>query len=189
MMRTASVVALVLFASSSAFGAVATFTPAYQEVNLGDYASMSVGVALEGGGVYDFANLQIGSNDLLMDWGTPLEGTVFTYDANWVALNAFPPTVGYNPTGWPQNVFVGGFLSTATDAAETVGTLVVGTNGLTIGEEYTVFVDSRDGVSMLGQEMDFDPLVSMGTVKVVPEPAALALLGLGGLAALRRRRA
>lgn len=188
MMRTASVVALALFVSSSAFGAVVNFTPAVQDVLPGEQASFEVGVALEGAGTYDFANLQIGSMDLLMDWGTPLEGTVFTYDTTWVSLNAFPPTVGYNPTGWPQNVFVGGFLSAATSDPLTVGTLVVDTDGLALGS-YNVFVNSQDGVSMLGSEMDFDPLVSMGTVRIVPEPAALALLGLGGLAALRRRRA
>lgn len=86
-----------------------------------------------------------------------------------------------------------GFSSLGFTSPFNVGQLVVSTAGLGIGE-YTIMVDpSRDSGSSFVEDFNFpagsQDLTGMATVTVVPEPATLVLLGIGGLAALRRRRA
>ena len=58
--------------------------------------------------------------------------------------------------------------------------------GLTVGGDATTYIIGRNR----GNSGDFDGLIADVTVTdgVVPEPTSLALLGLGGLALLRRRR-
>lgn len=72
-----------------------------------------------------------------------------------------------------------------------IGMLTVDAAGLTEGT-YTVEIpmSQRNNVAFgqLGLPFVEEALSGFGTVQVTPEPATLALLGLGGLVALRRRR-
>ena len=188
MKRVLGILTVVTFVSSSAFGAMVNFTPAYQEVAPGVPAALEVGIALEQIAEFDSANIIIGSNDGLdFDWGAPLDETVFVYTPEWIDANAFPPSVNHAGT-YPQDVFVGGFLSAASSDPWTVGTLTVGTAGLPEGDYRVMVNGDTDGISGLYMGAAKDTLMGEAIVHVTPEPAALVLLGIGGLAALRRRR-
>ncbi|MBL7140254.1 MAG: PEP-CTERM sorting domain-containing protein, partial [Planctomycetes bacterium] len=61
----------------------------------------------------------------------------------------------------------------------------------TITSDYASIADLFDITSAdpgAGLSWDFSQFTTGGTVKIVPEPATLALLGLGAAAALLRRR-
>lgn len=179
-MRKATVILMVVaFGAPSAFGAAVIFTPAYQEVVPGHSAEVTLGVALEQMDSFDAANMIIWSNDLLVD--------TFAYGQYWLEVQAFPPPPPMPVGFFPSDLFIGGFLSTASDQPWTVGTLTVGTAGLPIGE-YEVVVDGEiDGISGLYLGSAKDTLTGSATVYYIPEPTALVLLGLGGLVTLRRR--
>jgi len=67
-----------------------------------------------------------------------------------------------------------------------IGNITVDAAGLGLG---TYSVEVRGGDSVLTDTAaTADSLVGSGLLNVVPEPATLMLLGIGGLAALRRRR-
>lgn len=197
MKKVLGILTVVTFVASSAFGATVTFTSndgvGEDYVLLDEQAVFSVDIALEPSppgplSSFDAANILIGSHDGLdMDWGAPLDATVFVYTPEWIAANAFPPTVNHAMM-YPQDVFVGGYLSAPSSDPWTVGTLTLGTTGLPIGD-YGIVVDGgTDGLSGLYLGAAKDTLMGSATVHVTPEPAALVLLGIGGLAALRRRR-
>ena len=66
-----------------------------------------------------------------------------------------------------------------------VGDIPAGTYYLAVGTFNTVFNDNFDVTS---DSADTGTIVVNGISTAVPEPTSLALLGLGGLALIRRRR-
>jgi MYXO-CTERM domain-containing protein len=166
---------------SGAFAGIVTFDPLTPTtVDSGERVSLAVGVSLEEMADFSTARVVLASMDLQMaDW---------VYNPDWLAAMAFP--VVEDPPGvFPNERLVGGNLL-FTSEAWTVGTLEVGTDGLPFGD-YTVFVDGdTDGISGLYDMGDtvIETLAGSAVVSVIPEPGALVLLGVGGLAVLRRRR-
>ena len=74
-----------------------------------------------------------------------------------------------------------------------VGTLTIDVPLGTIPGIYNIVVDNAAEANKVSKikvstTQVIDPLSGVGPVSVIPEPATLALLGLGGLVALRRRR-
>jgi hypothetical protein len=129
--------------------------------------------------------------DLVIGWNEP-QDLAFAYSAEFTAamttylLN--PPQ--YDFFGYYTNeVYVAGAKFGGIGANSIrVGTLTVQTAGLTPGF-HTITISSvtdqnTSGVSFLGET---EPV--FGSAIIYPEPASLALVGLGALAALRRRRA
>jgi len=92
----------------------------------------------------------------------------------------------------PANVAIGSdFIDNArsgTTATPPVPTLTANLGAIALSEPgtYTVEIWAREAPET-GNHIGIDNLSINGTV-VIPEPAALALLGLGGLTLLRRRR-
>ncbi len=191
MMKTCVATLLaVLFATTSAWGGIVTFDP--PKIDLGSeggVAVFDVSLSVEELDVFDAANVIFGS------WSLAIVD--FVYDEAFTQLSAWvaPPT----PAGfYPSEMFVRGFAPNG----EVYGSVDVPFGTLTVNvlpfdpvldepQQHWVFVDSSQdaGTSSLIHDLDVEQrLRGGGAVNVVPEPAALTLLGLSTLGFLRRPR-
>ncbi|MHC5111586.1 MAG: PEP-CTERM sorting domain-containing protein [Planctomycetota bacterium] len=171
---------VVAFASASTFAGTVSFSPASADALPGDQLTMDLSVSSDALGNWDAISLLMGSNDL--------EIKDFAFSTEMTDNQAFDPFV--TPGGlYNSDLLAGIFLLTATDNA-LVGTLTVTVpQGLAEGS-YDVVVDSAfDGdLSNIAAGISQEGLFGTATINVVPEPATLGLLSLGGLAMLRRRK-
>jgi hypothetical protein len=177
-MKKLAAVLMVVVGTSNVFAGRVDFSPVSATVNPGEMASFDVSISVESLEAFDSASLVVGSNDL---------GIGFSYAESWIDQQALPPSAPVSAGIYPHDLFFGGFLSAAVPSA-LVGTLTADTTGLAPGD-YTVIVDSGADfdTSSLGLVAASESLFGSATVTVVPEPATLALLGIGGIAVLRRR--
>ncbi|MBZ0172887.1 MAG: hypothetical protein K8E66_10935 [Phycisphaerales bacterium] len=174
-----------LATAATAQGVSLHFSASATSVNVGDSVSWTVsasftgfnsGTAYYGGhvGSWDASDAGLGTSgnfaNLMGFQGVPATSA----GASVGTINIFNSALlGSDDPANPIDIFT---FDVATSGA---GVLSYGATGIS-----TVFPD--DDIFTLGQE--FTASVSSDSVNIVPAPGAFALLGLGGLAAARRRR-
>lgn len=185
----AAYVVVSAFVASSAFGGTVSFELVGVE---NDIATYNVSVGEAGLPSFDSVNMLLGSD-------TPGLNLRFTYDdsdGGFLDTATLPPTAPASYLVRASDLFVGGSNGNNTwQAPLLVGQMTADVTGLSRGD---VLVEVSSDF-----ERDFGivpPLSSLtsgslapedlyGIVKLVPEPATLILLGLGGLAVVQRRQA
>lgn len=187
MMRTVVGLMVVGLVTTSAFGGMVAFDPAEVTINEGEGAGLSFGVSVATGAGIDFESVDmiVGSDTISLD---PAD---WAYSA--AATTAFGPFIG-TPADqpiYPDGIGgIGGFafMGPVTSPFD-LGTLAVDASTLPLGDHYlSVDGDRDDGRSGVAYGTESERIFGSAVIHVVPEPMTIALLGLGAVGLLRRRK-
>lgn len=181
---------MAVFATSNAFGGIVTYDRLTTDDVAGVDQIFNVFVSTDAKGI-DSASILINSDDTLnFSW---------VYSSEWNSAFGSVTPASPGPPFFITSMFLGASTPVSGEPPSVgtsiwVGILTIDTTGLADGT-YTVFTDfdretpfvGPGGISTLSFQGADDSLFGSGSF-VVPEPATLALLGIGGIAVLRRRR-
>ncbi len=137
------------------------------------YAFAAAEWALRGDGTGDFSGPTLAFSDPGQDAGTPMTGDVMDIVTGQLQ---FPPGGIFADTSDPILIWSATW-STTDFTARTVDLS-------TETARYSLYLDDTG----LSSDVTSTVIEGLGRIEVIPAPASLALLGLGGLVAARRRR-
>jgi PEP-CTERM motif len=184
MKKIAASMLVVGLANSFAFGGTIGFDPSASSVERGDTIVLTLSVADSGAlAGFDSMDVIVGSDTLTM--------TGFAWDPSPGFVRFFGD-IDDSGSGVYSSDIKFGYFGTGQSTGLIIGTLTVDIPmDAPFGDNFIEVDNSRENpaISQLTNAGVGDTLFGSTTINVVPEPATLALLGIGGLAtALRRRR-
>ena len=197
-MKTAAIIALAgiaSIASAQSAHVMLTHDQGDGEINIGESAVWTLSVAFTGGDTASGGNMEI-SGDNALGNSSSMTYTATNGGSNGGASNG----AGIGFVNWTNSLFLEAFGGGAADRTNpfVVGTFsftggAVGTLDytFTLGEATSAFASVAISAFADFNMADVGAAgltITSDSLNIVPTPASAALLGLGGLVAIRRRR-
>ena len=206
MRKVAASLVCLAFAVSTASAGTVSWTPAVGQeggVTPGTVATFDLRVDSSNQEQFDTISLLIATDaDISSVWSFAYDPTFYDESGKVddLVTQAAPPPTQFFVFGSDLNIGGSRFANPAFVAPVLIGQLRIDTTGMLVGESIDFGVSSAGEIANPLLQFSLSGLATgggaaeqvegFGTLSIVPEPATLALLGIGGIATvLRRRRA